>query len=113
MHNLIEFGKSVDQLGYLSPDSNDMKPVYVYNDSFEISHTIIIDNQTCVDTMANANNNDTDMGMGNIHGQFLHIFDQEALMDSQCFKIAYIQSTLEPEISGVYVCMLDEYGYLH
>ena len=24
VHNLIEFGKSVDQLGYLSPDSNDM-----------------------------------------------------------------------------------------
>ena len=113
LNNLIEFGKSVDQLGYLSPDSNDMKPVYVYNDRLEISYTMIIDNQTCVDTMENANNNDTDMGMGNIHGQFLHIFDQEALMESQCFKIAYIQSMLEPEISGFYVCMVDEYGYLH
>ena len=62
----------------------------MYNDRFEISHTIMIDDQTCVDTMANANNHDAHTGMGNVHGQFLHIFDQEALIDGQCCKIAYI-----------------------
>ena len=38
LNNLIEFSKSVDQMGYLSPYRNDMKPVYVYNDRHEVSH---------------------------------------------------------------------------
>ena len=113
LNSLIEFSKPVDQMEYLSSDRNDMKPVYVYNDSHEISHTFIIDNQAYVDTMENANNSDTDPGMRNIHGQYLHIFDQEALMDNQWFKIAHIQSILEPKISGFYVCVVDEHRYIH
>ena len=89
---------------------DNVKPVYVYNHRQEMSFTIMINDQTDVDAMDNAKYNET--GRKDGHGQYLHIFEQEVWFDNQWAKICYIRSTLDPKISGFYICVRDTSGYI-
>ena len=89
---------------------NNIKPVYVYNYRQEMSFTIMINNQTDVNAMDNAKYDET--GTKDSYGQYLHILEQEVWFDNQWAKICYIQSTLDPKISGFYICVMDASGYI-
>ena len=89
---------------------DNVKPVYVYNHRQEMSFTIMINDQTDVDAMDNAKYDEA--GRKDGHGQYLHIFEQEVWFDNQWAKICYIRSTLDPKISGFYICVRDTSGYI-
>ena len=89
-------------------DGNVIKPIHVYNNRQEHSHTIVINNQAGANVAKYANNEDFGQSMHNSGGQNMYFFDHGILLENQWAKIAYIQGSPDQEISGYYICIEDK-----